>query len=331
MFNATADTAAATGAVQTVDPLDAVHIGELLEALAAAGPVGVDDPAWVARARAVWDYLPVGVRSALRRFRRHSGTRGILVLKGIPLGDATMPPTPTVKGSAQRTPTVHAAALVTLATGLGDPFAFLPEKDGHLVQDVVPVPGMEEFEGNAGSTLLTFHTENAFDANRPDFVMLLCLRPDHDRVAGLRTACSREVLPLLSADARDVLFRAEFRTSPPPSFQLSGGDRFPPHAVFTGDPTDPDMQVDLSATQPLTGDAATALAELGDLFDRTAVITVLQPGDLVIVDNRVTVHGRTPFTPRYDGKDRWLQRTFVATNLRDSRGRRPDDGYVLAV
>jgi L-asparagine oxygenase len=331
MFSATADTAVATGTVHTVGPSDAAHVALLLEALAAAGSVGVDDPAWIARARAAWDHLPIGVRAALRQYRRHSGARGILVLQGIPVGDATMPPTPTVQGSAQRTPSVPAAALITVATGLGDPFAFLPEKDGHLVQDVVPVPDMEEFQGNAGSARLTFHTENAFDKNRPDFVMLLCLRPDHDRVAGLRTACSREVLPLLSTDARDVLFRAEFHTSPPPSFQLADGDRFPPHAVFTGDPADPDMQVDLSATRPMTDAAATALAELGDLFDRTAVTTVLQPGDLAIVDNRVTVHGRTPFTPRYDGNDRWLQRTFVATNLRDSRSRRPDDGYVLAV
>jgi L-asparagine oxygenase len=55
----------------------------------------------------------------------------------------------------------------------------------------------------------------------------------------------------------------------------------------------------------------------------------LVPGDLAVVDNRVTVHGRTAFTPRYDGRDRWLQRTFAALNLRRSRGHRPGDGHVL--
>ena len=49
-----------------------------------------------------------------------------------------------------------------------------------------------------------------------------------------------------------------------------------------------------------------------------------------MVDNRVTVHGRTAFRPRYDGRDRWLQRTFVAADLRRSREYRPGDGYVLA-
>jgi len=49
----------------------------------------------------------------------------------------------------------------------------------------------------------------------------------------------------------------------------------------------------------------------------------------VIVDNRVTVHGRTAFRPRYDGADRWLQRTFAVADLRRSRDHRPDDGYIL--
>jgi L-asparagine oxygenase len=41
------------------------------------------------------------------------------------------------------------------------------------------------------------------------------------------------------------------------------------------------------------------------------------------------VHGRTAFTPRYDGRDRWLQRIFSLRDLRRSRDFRPDDGHVL--
>ena len=43
-----------------------------------------------------------------------------------------------------------------------------------------------------------------------------------------------------------------------------------------------------------------------------------EPGDLLIVDNNLAVHGRTPFEPRFDGTDRWLQRTFVVTDLAPS-------------
>jgi L-asparagine oxygenase len=34
-----------------------------------------------------------------------------------------------------------------------------------------------------------------------------------------------------------------------------------------------------------------------------------------VVDNQVAVHGRSPFRARFDGTDRWLQRTFVVPDL----------------
>ena len=37
----------------------------------------------------------------------------------------------------------------------------------------------------------------------------------------------------------------------------------------------------------------------------------LEPGDLLMVDNRRAVHARTAFRPRYDGQDRWLQRVYA--------------------
>ena len=187
----------------------------------------------------------------------------------------------------------------------------------------------ENVQGNVGSVLLSFHTENAFHPHRPDFVMLLCLRADHDAVAGLRTACVRDVLPHLDELTRVALSSPEYRTQAPPSFGASTSSA-PCHAVLSGAADDPDLRVDLAATQPLTVRAAAALVQLRDVFDEVAQTVLLSPGDLAVVDNRVTVHGRTAFRPRYDGRDRWLQRTFVAADLRRSREYRPGDGYVLA-
>lgn len=287
-----------------------------------------DDPEWVAEARKSWHELPVAMRRALAEFRRDSGPQGALLLRGLPVDAMELPPTPLVNGSVQRDPSLAAAVLLMVASGLGDPGAFRPEKGGALVQDVVPVPGMEEFQGNAGSTLLTFHNENAFHGHRPDFVMLLCLRADPEGRAGLRTSCIRQVLPLLPTPTVRALWAPEFVTAPPPSFGL-GDIETAPAPVLTGDPHDPDIRVDIAATSPVTERAAEALRVLQDHFDRTAATHRLQPGELAIVDNRVTVHGRTEFTPRYDGTDRWLQRTFVLTDLRRSRALRPADGYVL--
>ncbi|WSZ43571.1 clavaminate synthase family protein [Streptomyces sp. NBC_00190] len=304
---------------------------ERVAARLCGGPEGarVDEPAWVASVRDGWEELPARLRRALRAFRRDPGPGGALLVRGLPVAEPALGGTPLTDGSVQRTATVPASVLMLAACGLGDPAAFRPEKTGALVQDVVPVPGREEFQGNAGSVLLTFHNENAFHPHRPDFVMLLCLRADPDGLAGLRTSCVREVLPLMDEGTREALHRPEFRTAPPPSFGAADGPA-EPHAVLAGAYEDPDLRVDMAATQPLTERAAAALVELQLLFERTARTARLEPGDLAVVDNRITVHGRTAFSPRFDGTDRWLQRTFVLADLRRSRAHRAGDGYVLA-
>ncbi|KAA6215515.1 L-asparagine oxygenase [Streptomyces albofaciens JCM 4342] len=310
----------------TVDAADAQQVERVAARLTEPAGCLIDSPDWLARARRAWPRLPTGLVSGLREYRRDSGPTGTLLVRGLPLGQ--VPPTPAEPGSVQREGTVAAAVLAMIASGLGDPVAYRPEKTGAIVQDVVPVPGQEDYQSNAGSVLLTFHTENAFHPHRPDFVMLLCLRADHERVAELRTACIREVLPLLTDESREALLAPEFVTAPPPSFGLPGAGTTP-HAVLTGAPEDPDICVDLAATAPQTQRAKVAMHELQELFDRTAQSVRLVPGELAIVDNRVTVHGRTSFRPRYDGQDRWLQRTFAVTDLRRSRGMREADGYVL--
>jgi L-asparagine oxygenase len=312
----------------TIQPAEAREIERIALELIPVEHGRIDDSGWVAAARHAWEELPSSVRRTIREFRRDSGITGALVVQGLPLGPAGVPDTPSVEGSVQRGATVPAAILMMFACGLGDPAAFRPEKSGALVQDVVPVPGKEEFQGNAGSVLLSFHNENAFHPHRPDFVMLSCLRADHDAVAGLRTACIRQVAGLLSAETVKVLSDDQFVTQPPPSFGSSGGDTTP-HAVLHGSPDDPDLRVDFEATKPLTAPGADALDELQQLFAEHAHTHYLTPGSLAIVDNRVTVHGRTAFQPRYDGKDRWLQRTFSLADLRASRRHRKDDGHVL--
>lgn len=307
---------------------DGYAVEEVADELARDGVGGVDDPQWVAAARDAWDTLPECLRRSVRSFRRSSGSSGVLLLRGLPVGGSHVPPTPNVSGSVQRNPSISSAVLLMIASGLGDPAAYRPEKSGALVQNVVPVPGQEEIQGNGGSVILTFHNENAFHPHRPDFVMLLCLRADHDKVAGLRTACIRQALPKLSERTRDVLLQPEFVTQAPPSFGSTSGeaDR---HAVLSGAVDDPDVRVDFAATKAMSQLGADALTDITMAFEMVATTHSLQPGDLAVVDNRVTVHGRTAFRPRYDGQDRWLQRTFVLSDLRRSREYRSADGNLL--
>jgi hypothetical protein len=64
------------------------------------------------------------------------------------------------------------------------------------------------------------------------------------------------------------------------------------------------------------------LVRLRNLIEEIKTSVVLEPGDLLVVDNNIAVHGRSPFAPRFDGYDRWLQRSFVVTDLAPSAGQR---------
>jgi len=303
-------------------------VSEIAAELAAISPGLVDSPDWMAAARIASCRLPARLLEALRGFRHDAGDRGLLLIRNLPIDDSALPPTPTEPQSVERQATQPASVIVQVMLQLGEIIAYRNEKHGALVQNVVPVAGQEKAQSNAGSIMLEMHTENAFHPHRPDFVGLLCLRGDHDRIGRLCISSVREALRHLDEPTADLLRQPRYRTEAPPSFG-DLGDGGTPHPILIGDPTDPDLLVDFHATHPLDSDAERAMDALRVVLEEITHALLLLPGDLAIVDNRLAVHGRTSFIPRYDGHDRWLHRAFVHLNHRRSRAGRPSGGYVL--
>ncbi|WP_018802281.1 TauD/TfdA family dioxygenase [Salinispora arenicola] len=312
----------------TLDEPERNEIRTLAERLCQTRPALLDDPLWLAAAREYSCDLPVALRRALRRFSADSGREGAIQLHGLPSGSTH--PTPTERESVERATTVPASASVMCAMALGEVVAFRAEKRGAVVHNVVPVPGEEGVQSNAGSrVMMEMHIENAFHPHRPDYVALACVRPDPTGSAGLRVASIRRALGLLSIDERIVLAEPRFRTEPPPSFTGGGCADLEPHPVFTGEYEDPDVKVDFNATESLDPSAGRVMASLREALEAVTDTVYFEPGDVVIVDNRVALHGRTAFEPRYDGHDRWLHRVFIQADGRRSRAMRPGGDHVI--
>jgi L-asparagine oxygenase len=303
-------------------------IAELAAEVSVAGPGLVDRPEWLESARQASCRLPVQLLKALREFRHDPDPDAVLLLHGFPIRDDDLPATPKVPESVATRATRSASVLALTNLQLGELVAFRVEKAGALIQNVVPVPHREQDQSNVGSVLLQMHVENAFHPHRPDLVALLCLRGDRDRRAALTVASVRNALPWLSAKARKVLATHSFVTEPPPSFG-TGTTLAADHAILEGDLDDPDLRVDFFSTKPLDDMAASAMAELAAALQEVTQRVELRAGDMAIVDNRLAVHGRTAFSPYYDGRDRWLQRAFVQLNYRSSRALRPHGGSML--
>jgi L-asparagine oxygenase len=61
--------------------------------------------------------------------------------------------------------------------------------------------------------------------------------------------------------------------------------------------------------------AELALSELNAAIQKCTKEIILRSGDLLVINNSNTIHGRRPFQPRYDGTDRWVQRMLVRKEL----------------
>lgn len=253
-------------------------------------------------------------------FRLAGSRDGILLLRGLPLDDE-LPPTPRGGAFPGAWSELGVASIVQLMvmSVLGDVISYADEKDGRLIQDICPVPGAEQRQENTGSCLLELHTEDGFHPNKPHFLSLLCLRSDHTGEAMTVAGGVRTVLPLLSPKHARVLREPWYRVRLASSFVGTERTTYSaPMPVLSGPVDDPDLCVDFHATEPMTDLARDAVEELRGLLLSSLVGTVLEPGDMLLVDNRKAVHGRTDFSPRYDGEDRWLRRCFAVTDIRAS-------------
>jgi L-asparagine oxygenase len=103
--------------------------------------------------------------------------------------------------------------------------------------------------------------------------------------------------------------------------------RTPAHPVFTSTPRGLRWCFDAALDRGEDPEAATVLAKLVEVVKQSQHQVVLEPGDMLCVDNSRVVHGRTPYTPRYDGNDRWLQRALVRREITSI----PDEHYRDAV
>ncbi len=274
--------------------------------------------------------MPERLAQALINFRRLSNDYGTLLIRNLPL-DPYLPLTPQDGRKApDKLSWTSEYSLLLLMTYLGEPIAYADEKEGLLIQNICPIMGQEQRQENTGSTFLEFHTEDGFHPHKPDFLSLICLRSDHDLQAKTASASIRRAIRTLPAKILAILREPHYHIRLASSFCKSAESHVycAPMPVLSGDFLEPDLCVDFYAMEALNPIAALALDYLKEELQKVVIEWTLMPGDMMIVDNRVAAHARTAFQPRYDGKDRWLQRLFVVQDYRRSRASRSLGGRV---
>jgi alpha-ketoglutarate-dependent taurine dioxygenase len=249
----------------------------------------------------------------LTDFRDRRPRDGVVVVRGVPVGD--VPATPGSPAAAAGRNPVSERSLLAAAALLGEAVGYLPEQGGAIVQNLLPTPDSAVRQTSTSSAVsLAFHTETAFHPHLPRYLVLLCLRGDP---AAATTWCTvDDALAVVPPETVATLREPRFRCGVDESFTdgRSAG-LMPPAPVVWGDAAAPSWTFDADLMVGTDLEAQAALEALAAAVRDRQRSVVLEAGDLLVLDNQLVVHGRSPFPARFDGTDRWLQRAFVVDDV----------------
>lgn len=241
---------------------------------------------------------------------------GIILYENLDIGE--IPPTPATPHLAYETSlSLNKSSNLFLehVKKFGHPIGYIQEQSGAILQNIVPVHKTEYQQISTSSKVeLALHTETAFHPYKPDYVMLLCLRGDPNAVTTYANLA--DILKHISPVGKQMLKEKVFTTGIDLSFRTNGErDREIPISILKEVDGTLTFTYDVTVIKGSTPQAQELLNELQDIIEACTQEVVLKTGDLLVIDNRKTIHGRKPFQARYDGTDRWVQRILVRKKL----------------
>ena len=179
------------------------------------------------------------------------------------------------------------------------------QKSGRVFNDIIPTTTHAEIanSANGSKTAFPLHTEDAYHEYPPDLLSLLCIRNAERAETTLAYLKPGQVS------------REDFRTLNQPVFGAKAnqgskqeGDRVVKRPILTGSPEYPYMRLNLAAAPDLDAVSRAAFERLERHLAANQSSVALNPGDLLLVNNRRCLHGRGRFTPATHSDRRWLIR-----------------------
>ena len=263
--------------------------------------------------------LPDEIKDHLLDFKKYGNEEGFLLFKDLPIDPDLMDTPKEIENVVKQKKTFYSEFWLSAFGGFfGDPFSYIQESKGVLFHDLRPDPKKQkELSAESSSVMLDFHTETAFHPHLPDFLLLFCLRGDRDKKAKTIVSSLRHFAQDIDPRLENILRQPLFKTGIDYAFGSVSGTRGngPVMPIIYGDSHDPLIIFDPELMLGLTEEANQAITALKKIIDKHQKGVVLEPGNLLIVDNLRALHGRTIFKAYFDGQDRWLQRLYVSRNL----------------
>jgi len=280
--------------------------------------------------------LPIRVQIELINFVENGNEDGFLLISGINI-DENIPDTPSNNTFKIGETTILAKIQAIILSFISDIIAYEAEGYGCIFQDIVPTKKMKMEQTSLGSgTELEIHTEQAFSKLRPDILSLACLRGDLNAIT--YTLPIETIIDNLSHEEIELLKQPFWKTGVDLSFKIDGhefadGDIRGPFPIFNIDYSSNNrynLVFDQDLMFGINEEAQQLVEKIVDIYYRYRRKHNLKPGEIFIIDNQHAVHGRSPFKPKYDGKDRFLIRCFSVFDYQYSSYARPSDSRVVS-
>jgi L-asparagine oxygenase len=262
------------------------------------------------------NFVPMRIKKLLKTFSDGSGH---ILIRKIPTVDKPSTPSDNTHHLGEKTTMAKIQALFN--QNLGEMVAYEAEGYGRLFQDMVPNFQLSQTQTSLSSNVeLEIHTEQAFSGLKPDYLSLACLRGDPN--AKTYVFHINTLLENLTEEKIEMLYKPLWKIGVDMSFKmnkyihfLEGNVRGPLPIL---DKETGLFVFDQDLMSGITEEAENLKKEIIEIYRIKKSELVLEEGDVVILDNRCVVHGRSPFNPKYDGSDRFIVRSFVMTDYKKS-------------
>lgn len=277
--------------------------------------------------------LPQRIKDILFQFGKRGSDTGFLLIRGIDLENEILPDTPSNNNKKIGEQTKLAKIQSLFIHIVGEMIAYEAECYGRLFQDVVPTKSMENDQTSLGSNkVLEIHTEQAFSKLRPDILSLSCLRGDPKAFTYVLPV--KYIVDNISEEERELLKQPLWTTEVDLSFKLNGhefmeGDIRGPLPILNGQDDDPILIFDQDLMTGITEAAENMIKKIVDIYNTHRLEHNIKPGEIILIDNRRAVHGRSAFFPKYDGRDRFLIRCFSVMDYNASKYARLNDQRMV--
>lgn len=228
-----------------------------------------------------------------------------VVVRGLPT-DQYLPDTPFYTGDIISKPLLTELVLLSVVNNLGVPIGFKSEYNGAIIHNISPKIESSDTKSSSGAKEpMGMHSDFAFSDNRPEWLILMCLR-NNDNIP-TRVAIVNEICKQLTLEEVEVLKSQKFKIFPPDSSLV-----VEPRIDSILSVVDNNFISRFNKDKCIGTDniSNAVLNKFAAIAEDKGIDILLEPGDVLIFNNKLMLHSRKSFEARYDGSDRWLQRVY---------------------